>query len=268
MRNGTLLAALDLGSNSFRLEVGKYESGQIERVQYLKETVRLGGGINEQDVLSLDAMERGWACLERFAERISGLRKDHVRAVGTQTLRQAVNREVFLARANQILGVPIEVVAGREEARLIYQGAASLLPRSEQRRLVVDIGGRSTEIIVGKNLDIHALNSFQLGSVTWSMKYFPQGKFTPAAFAKAEVAAKAVLDEALEIGHPDQWDVAYGCSGTVAAISDALALAGGPPGVVTRQGLDWMAEQLLKARTASNLNVPGIRDDRKPIIGG
>ena len=112
MRNGTRLAAIDLGSNSFRLEIGKYESGQIERVEYLKETVRQGAGLNEDNVLSLEAMQRGWACLERFKERLAGFRKEQIRAVGTQTLRQAVNRQVFVDKASQILGVPIDVVSG------------------------------------------------------------------------------------------------------------------------------------------------------------
>ena len=167
MQNGTRLAAIDLGSNSFRLEIGKYEGGQIERVEYLKETVRQGAGLDEDNVLSVDAMERGWSCLQRFRERLAGFCKENIRAVGTQTLRQAVNRDEFLEHGRQILGVPIDVVSGREEARLIYQGAASLLPRSSERRLVVDIGGRSTELIIGKNLHAHTLESFQTGNVTW-----------------------------------------------------------------------------------------------------
>ena len=114
MRNGTRLAALDLGSNSFRLEIGKFENGQITRVEYHKEFVRQGGGLDENNMLSLEAMERGWSCLERFNERLTRFRKDHIRAVATQTLRQAENRDVFLTRACQILGFPIDVLSGRE----------------------------------------------------------------------------------------------------------------------------------------------------------
>lgn len=268
MQNGTRLAAIDLGSNSFRLEIGKFEGGQIERVEYLKETVRQGAGLDEDNVLSMEAMERGWACLERFRERLAGFRKEHIRAVGTQTLRQAVNRDVFLVRGCQILGVPIDVVSGREEARLIYQGAASLLPRSSERRLVVDIGGRSTELIIGKNLQAYTLESSQVGSVTWSMSYFPKGAFTPSAVRKAIVAAKAELDEVLEAYGAEHWDVAYGCSGTVAAVSDILCAAGGPPGVVTQEGLDWLIQRMLHARNASALNLAGLKDDRRPVLGG
>lgn len=268
MRNGTLLAAIDLGSNSFRLEIGKYAHGQIDRVEYLKETVRQGSGLDEQGNLSLDAMQRGWDCLARFSERLAGLKKGQVRAVATQTLREARNREIFLSRAHQILGVPIDVIAGREEARLIYQGVASLLPRARDRRLVVDIGGRSTEMILGKNLEAHQLESFQVGSVAWSMRYFPAGKFTSAAFQQADVAAKALLDEALTIYRPDKWDVAYGSSGTIGAVGEILAAAGWPTGSVTREGLDWLKQRLLKARNAASVQLEGLKDERRPVIGG
>lgn len=269
IRNGTRLAAIDLGSNSFRLEIGKYEGGQIERVEYLKETVRQGAGLDENNVLSLEAMQRGWACLERFKERLGDFPQEHIRAVGTQTLRQAVNRAEFLARGSQILGVPINVVSGREEARLIYQGAASLLPRSDERRLVIDIGGRSTELILGKNLKAHALESVQVGSVTWSMRYFPKGAFTPEAFRQADVAAKAELDDVLAVYGAGNWDVAYGCSGTVAAVSELLSNAGrATPGLVTREGLEWLVQRMLQARNASALQLDGLKDDRRPVIGG
>ena len=145
MKNGQLLAAVDLGSNSFRLEMGHLDHGQIRRVEYLKETVRQGNGLDSERNLSLVAMQRGWDCLARFAERISGFEPSQVRAVATQTLREARNRDVFLEKAQTILGFPIEIIPGREEARLIYSGVVHLLPQSDERRLVIDIGGRSTE---------------------------------------------------------------------------------------------------------------------------
>lgn len=268
MRQGTRLAAIDLGSNSFRLEIGKYEAGQIERVQYLKEPVRQGAGLDENNMLSREAMQRGWACLERFSERLAGFRPEQIRAVGTQTLRQAVNRDVFLEKGSQILGVPIEVISGREEARLIYQGAASLLPRSQERRLVVDIGGRSTELILGRNLDAQALDSFRVGSVTWSLRYFPEGKLTRAAFREADIAAKARLDEALQTYRPNQWDAAYGCSGTISAVSEILTAAGHAPGLVTREGLQWLYQCMVQARHVSALQLEGLKDDRRPVMGG
>ena len=202
MNPGTLLAAIDLGSNSFRLEIGRYHGGHIERIEYLKETVRQGSGLDAEKNLSEAAMERGWACLARFAERLQGFKKHQVRAVATQTLREAKNREVFVRRAQEVLGFPIEVISGHEEARLIYQGVSHLLPHSDERRLVIDIGGRSTEMILGQGYVSHRMESYRLGSVAWSNKYFPKGQFTAAAFRTAEVAAKAVLDEAIDLFSP------------------------------------------------------------------
>lgn len=268
MQNGTLLAAVDLGSNSFRLEIGRYDHGQIQRVEYIKETVRQGNGLDEARNLTAEAMERGWACLARFNERIAGFHAQHVRAVATQTLREARNRDVFLARGQQILGFPIDVVSGREEARLIYQGVAHLLPQSDERRLVVDIGGRSTELILGRGFQAEVMESYRVGSVAWSMKYFPEGQFSNAAFARAEIAAQAVLDEALTAYAPGTWDVAYGSSGTIGAVGDVLTLAGHPPGEISRAGLEWLLEQLLQARSADRLKLAGLKDDRRPVIGG
>lgn len=262
------LAAIDLGSNSFRLEIGKYEGGQIERVEYLKETVRQGAGLDEDNVLSVDAMERGWSCLQRFRERLARFCKENIRAVGTQTLRQAVNRDEFLEHGRQILGVPIDVVSGREEARLIYQGAASLLPRSSERRLVVDIGGRSTELIVARTFTPTHLNRSRPVVSRGRCAIFPKASSHHPPCVEAVVAAKAELDEALEAYGTDHWDVAYGCSGTVSAVSDLLCAAIGPPGVVTREGLDWLVQRMLQARNAAALNLVGLRDDRRSVIGG
>ncbi|MDB5939902.1 MAG: Ppx/GppA phosphatase, partial [Polaromonas sp.] len=224
MQNGTLLAAVDLGSNSFRLEIGRLDHGRIHRIEYLKETVRQGNGLDADRRLTQDAMQRGWDCLARFGERLAGFGKDQVRAVATQTLREAVNREDFINRGQKLLGFPIDVIAGREEARLIYQGVAHLLPQSGERRLVVDIGGRSTEMVLGQGLEARTLESYRVGSVAWSMRYFPEGQFSARAFEVAEIAAKAVLDEALGTYRPDAWDTAYGASGTIGAVSEILAV--------------------------------------------
>ncbi|MBF5005794.1 Ppx/GppA phosphatase family protein [Diaphorobacter caeni] len=269
MQDGTLLAAVDLGSNSFRLEIGRYEHGHIEKIEYFKETVRQGAGLDEDKNLTADSMQRGWDCLARFAERLAGFPKAHVRAVATQTLREARNRELFIERGSEILGYPIDIVSGPEEARLIYQGVARLLPQSDERRLVVDIGGRSTEIILGRQFTPSAVASFRVGSVAWSTRYFPDGQFTPRAFEAAEVAAKAVLDEALDTYRRDTWDVAYGSSGTVGAVGDVLAAAGAAPeGRITRDGLDWLYDQLITARSADRVRMNGLKEDRRAVIGG
>ncbi len=268
MQNGTLLAAVDLGSNSFRLEIGRLDHGRINRTEYLKETVRQGNGLDADRNLTAEAMQRGWDCLARFGERLAGFKRPQVRAVATQTLREARNREEFISRGAKILGFPIDVISGREEARLIYQGVAHLLPQSDERRLVVDIGGRSTEMILGQGLEARTMESYRVGSVAWSMKYFPQGLFTPRAFEMAEIAAKAVLEEAIDVYHQGAWDVAYGSSGTIGAVSDALSSSGWPAGVVTREGLDWLLDRLIKAQSADKLRLEGMKDDRRAVIGG
>ena len=158
------LAAIDMGSNSFRLEIGQLIEGRYRRIDYLKETVRLGAGLDASGVLTEDAALRGLACLARFAQRLKGYAIPQVRAVATQTLREARNRDAFLARARAVLGFPIEVISGREEARLIYAGVARLQP-SDERRLVIDIGGRSTEMILGHGRKPLRAESFQVGSV-------------------------------------------------------------------------------------------------------
>jgi len=142
------LAAIDIGSNSFRLEIGEVAGGSYRRIDYLKQTVRLGAGLDASGLLTEEAARRGLACLASFAQRLAGYALPQVRAVATQTLREAGNRDAFLARAQTVLGHPIEVISGREEARLIYAGVARLQP-SAARRLVIDIGGRSTEMILG-----------------------------------------------------------------------------------------------------------------------
>ena len=268
MHNGTLLAALDLGSNSFRLEIGRLQNGHILRTEYLKETVRQGSGLDADRNLTPAAMQRGWDCLARFGERLAGFTRPQVRAVATQTLREARNRDEFLGRASELLNFPIDVVSGPEEARLIYQGVSHLLPQSEERRLVVDIGGRSTEMILGQHYSANVVASYRVGSVAWSMKYFPDGQFTPQAFQIAEIAAKAVLDEALDTYRRDAWDVAYGSSGTVGAIGDILAGLGETPGTITRAGLDLLLDRLLKAQSADRVRMDGLKEDRRAVIGG
>ena len=268
MHIGNRLAAVDLGSNSFRLEIGRIEHGSFIRTEYLKETVRQGGGLDDERNLTPEAMQNGWDCLARFGERLAGFKPAEVRAVATQTLREARNRDVFLSQANTILGFPINVISGREEARLIYQGVAQMLPQSNERRIVIDVGGRSTEMILGTGAVPQVMESFRVGSIAWSNRYFPDGQFTKKSFAMAEIAAKAVMDEALDAYHPSRWDVAYGSAGTVGAIADVLVAAGWPAGIVNQEGLDWLLDKLLAAQSADRLKIAGMREDRKAIIGG
>ncbi|WP_409970165.1 exopolyphosphatase [Piscinibacter sp.] len=261
------LAAVDMGSNSFRLEIGQLHQGRYRRIDYLKETVRLGAGLDDKGLLTEEAAARGLACLARFAQRLQGFVPSQVRAVATQTLREARNRDAFLARATTVLGQPIEVISGREEARLIYAGVARLQP-SEHARLVVDIGGRSTEMILGRGRMPLRAESFQVGSVSLSMKYFGEGRFTEAAFRAAQVAAGAELEEALEPFAPAHWIEALGSSGTVGAVSQLLSASNVTDGRITPMGLRWLMEQCLRAGRVEKLSLPGLKDDRRAVIAG
>ncbi|HSV69852.1 MAG TPA: Ppx/GppA phosphatase family protein [Methylibium sp.] len=266
-RDAAPLAAIDMGSNSFRLEIGQLARGRYKRIDYLKETVRLGGGLDADGRLTEDAQLRGLACLSRFALRLRGGEVVRVRAVATQTLREATNRDAFLARARTVLGHPIEVISGREEARLIFAGVAHLHP-SERPRLVIDIGGRSTEMILGQGRTPRVAESFQVGSVSLSMRYFPDGRFTEEGFRAAQIAAGAELEEALQPFAPGQWVEALGASGTVSAVSAVLAANGITDGAITPQGLRWCIEACLAAGHQDALDLAGLKPERRAVLGG
>lgn len=256
-----------MGSNSFRLEIGHLLHGRYRRIAYLKETVRLGAGLDEQGLLTEQATQRGLDCLIRFANRLQGYGGEQVRAVATQTLREAKNRDAFLARAEEALGYPIEVISGREEARLIYAGVARLQP-SSLPRLVVDIGGRSTEMILGQHRQPIQVESFRVGSVSLAMKYFSDGQFTERRFRDAQIAAGAELEEGLQTFARDRWMEALGSSGTVGAVSEVLIASGITDGRITANALRWVIEQCLRAGHVDQLKLPGMKEDRRAVIGG
>jgi exopolyphosphatase/guanosine-5'-triphosphate,3'-diphosphate pyrophosphatase len=268
MKDGTLLGAIDLGSNSFRLELAKVDHGQIERVQYLKETVRQGAGLDANRMLSTEALQRGWECLQRFAERLRGISSHQIRAVATQTLREARNRDEFIARGEAILGCPIDVISGKEEARLIYQGVSHLLPQSDETRLVIDIGGRSTEMIVGRGYQPLEMESYRVGSVSWSQQYFGKGGFTAAAFKVAVVAARASFEEATRTFDVSHWHRAYGSSGTIGAVAEILSVNGKRGDAIDYEGLQWLKDKLIRAEAVEKLKLDGLKEDRRAVLGG
>ena len=264
------LAAIDIGSNSFRLEIGQLLHGRYRRIDYLKETVRLGAGLDGHGLLTDAASQRGLDCLRRFAQRLQGpqgLAAVQVRAVATQTLREARNRDEFLLQAQAALGQPIEVISGREEARLIYAGVAHLQP-SQVPRLVIDIGGRSTEMILGRGLQPTQAESFAVGSVSLTLQHFADGRLTAEAFRAAQVAAGAELEEALEPFAPPHWREALGSSGTAGAVSQLLAASGVTDGAITPEGLRWLIERCVHAGTIDQLDLPGLKEDRRAVIAG
>jgi exopolyphosphatase/guanosine-5'-triphosphate,3'-diphosphate pyrophosphatase len=261
------LAAIDMGSNSFRLEIGRLQHGRYRRIDYLKEMVRLGGGLDDEGLLLEDAAERGLSCLRRFAERLHGFDARRVRAVATQTLREARNRDAFLARAHSALGLPIEVISGREEARLIYAGVAHLQP-SDEPRLVIDVGGRSTEMILGRGRQPGTAESFQVGCVSLSMRYFPHGVISAEGFRAAQVAAGAELEEGLQPFAPAHWRSALGASGTVGSVSQILQAAGVSDGRITAEGLRWCIARCIELGHVERLQFPGLRPERRAVLPG
>ncbi len=260
-------ASIDMGSNSFRLEIARLGGDRYQRQVYLKDTVRLGAGLDAEGMLTETAMQRGLDSLKRFADLLGGFAPSHVRAVATQTLREARNRNAFLERAQAALGYPIEVISGREEARLIFAGVARLQP-SGKPRLVIDIGGRSTEIILGRGRKPLKAESFQVGSVSLSMRFFPDGQFSAEAFRAAQIAAGAELEEGLPQFRPELWQEALGSSGTVGAVSQVLAAAGITDGRITVDALRWCIERCIEAGSMQALSLPGLKDDRRAVVGG
>jgi len=263
-----LLAAVDLGSNSFRLQVGRIVGNQIYPLDGLKEPVRLAAGLTSDRTLDGASQLRGLEALARFGERLRGFAPEAVRAVATNTLRVAKNGAEFLAEAEAALGFPIEVIAGREEARLIYLGVAHTLPNPRTRQLVVDIGGGSTEFIIGQNFKPLQLESLYMGCVSFSMRYFPEGHVDKRSFKEAELAARSEL-QAIEHAYRETgWEEAVGSSGTAKAIVDLLELNGFSKQGITRDGLDTLKNHLIRAGSAENLPLQGLRADRIHVLPG
>ena len=263
-----LIAAVDLGSNSFRLQVGRIVANQIYPLDGLKESVRLAAGLTADKLLDSAAQQRGLEALARFAERLRDFDKGAVRAVATNTLRVAKNSAQFLEKAESALGFPIEVIAGREEARLIYLGVAHTLARPETRQLVVDIGGGSTEFIIGQNLDPIRLESLYMGCVSFSLRFFPDGRVDKRSFKEAELAARRELQTIVHEFREAGWDEAIGSSGTAKAIVDLIELNGWSNHGITREGLEKLRGELLHAGAVSRLKLEGLRPDRIPVLPG
>lgn len=263
-----LLAAVDLGSNSFRLEIGRVEGSLIERHGYWKETVRLAAGLGDDERLSKRAIESACECLARMNERLRGMKGEHVRAVGTQTLRAARNLNEFLLEAQNALGYPIEVISGREEARLVFEGCMHTLPPSDRRRLVVDIGGASTELIVGRGFAAEQAESFRIGCVNATLRYFRGGTIDRANFKRAQVAAGAEFEEGIAAFNRSRWDEAYGSSGTIGAVSEILRAEGWTDGTITSDGLLKLRQALLGAGEIKRIRLQGLKAERQEVIAG
>lgn len=262
------VAAVDMGSNSFRMQVGRIVGNQIYPLDGIKETVRLAAGLGPDKLLDAPSQERGLAALSRFGERLRGFAPEAVRAVATNTLRVAKNAPEFLEQAEQALGFPIEVIAGREEARLIYLGVAHTLPNPRNRHLVVDIGGGSTEFIIGRNIRPLHLESLYMGCVSYSLRYFPDGRIDRRGMKEAELAARRELQTIVQAYRATGWDVAVGSSGTAKAICDLLEFNRFANGSITKDGLERLRGRLIQAGHAARAGLDGMRPERVPVIPG
>ena len=265
-KNLSLIAAIDLGSNSFHMVVAKAHHTEIRILERLGEKVQLAAGINEERLLSEDSMQRGLDCLKRFAQLINGMPAGSVRIVGTNALREARNRGQFIRRAEAILGHPVEVISGREEARLIYLGVSHTLADTPGKRLVADIGGGSTEFIIGQRFEPLLRESLQMGCVSYTQRYFRDGKITPARYAQAYTAARLELMSIENALHRLGWDEAIGSSGTIRAIGQALKSGGMGSGEVNAEGLAWLKRKLFKLGETDKIDFDGVKPDRRAIF--
>ncbi len=268
MTEYSTLAAVDLGSNSFRLQISRLVDGQFYSLDALKESVRLGAGLGADKRLDEASCNRAIACLQRFGERLRDFPPGAVRAVGTNTLRVAKNAPQLLSQAQAALGFPIDIIAGHEEARLIYLGVSHALPRSSERRLVVDIGGGSTELIIGSRYKPLRLESLYMGCVSYTQRFFSDGRLTGKAFKAAELAAASELQTIRGEYNPSHWAQAIGSSGTARAIAEVIEQIGGATGRIDRAGLERVREMTLAAGDIRRLALPGLREDRQPVFAG
>jgi exopolyphosphatase/guanosine-5'-triphosphate,3'-diphosphate pyrophosphatase len=263
-----VVAAIDLGSNSFHLIVARVRDGNLQVIDRIKEMVRLGAGLQDDKRLDAETQARALDCLQRFGQRLRSMPHDSVRAVGTNTLRQARDAEAFLVAAEQALGHPIEVVAGREEARLVYLGVSHGLTASEERRLVVDIGGGSTELIIGEGFVPIVRESLHMGCVSMSRAWFGDGTIKRKRMDKAVIAARLEVSPVETRYKIMGWHAAVGSSGTIRSIRDVVQAAGWSEQGITLPALRELRDALVTAGHIDRLQLEGLSEERKPVFAG
>ena len=262
------LAAIDLGSNSFHMVVARIEDGHIHILDNLKEMVRLGAGLNKDGELSEESRKRALSCLERFAERVTDFPKGSVVAVGTNTLRQAKNSRPFLHNARKTLGHKISVIGGKEEARLVYLGVSHSLVEEDDKRFVMDIGGGSTELIIGQNFEPQHLRSLEMGCVSMSRQFFRDGNLEKKYWKKAGIAAHLKLRPVRRYFQKADWSSATGASGTIKAVGRVVNKLGLEPYSITLKSLYEIRDIMIKAGHLDRLDLPGLKSDREPVFAG
>lgn len=261
-----VLAAVDLGSNSFHMVVARHSHGQLLILDRLREMVRLAAGLADSDRLDDDASARALRCLERFGQRLRAMHADSVRVVGTNALRRAKRKRWFLERARAALGHPIEIISGQEEARLIYSGVAHTSPMSAGKRLVMDIGGGSTEIIIGEGFEPLLLESLSVGCVLLAGQCFEDGKISEKRFERARTAVRMELEPVAETYRRLGWQQACGSSGTVRVIADVLRRLHPEEPMITLANLRKLAERIIAAGNVADLDLPEVDAERAPVF--
>ncbi|MEO6690015.1 MAG: Ppx/GppA phosphatase family protein [Dokdonella sp.] len=268
IRDGELLAAVDLGSNSFHLVVARYEHGGLRLIDRLRDSVRMAMGLRADGSLEVERRERALECLARFGQRLRSLPPERVRAVATNTVRRLANPQSFLLPAETALGHPIEVVAGREEARLIYLGVAHDLAESTQRRLVVDIGGGSTEFIIGQGYDALDTESVQMGCIASTLRFFGDGKFTQKRWQQSQTEIALELQQFAADYRARGWGEAIGSSGTAKAIGNIVQANGWSENGITATSLVRLRDAIIDAGSVDNLRLAGLAEERTQVIAG
>jgi exopolyphosphatase/guanosine-5'-triphosphate,3'-diphosphate pyrophosphatase len=269
LRDGDLLAAIDMGSNSFHMVVARYTLGQLRIVDRLREMVRLAEGLDGKGGLDPEVRQRALDCLARFGQRIRDIPPHRVRAIATNTVRSLAAPQDFLAPAEAALGHGIEVVSGREEARLVYLGVAHAQPpKTDQLRLVIDIGGGSTECIIGSGFEAIERESLQVGCVASTRRFFGSGKLSAKKWREALTEVTAEFQQFTGSYRALGWDEAQGASGTAKAIGAICAEMGLTKGAVTADALPLVRERLLQASHIDDIDLPGLSAERKPVIAG
>lgn len=268
VRSPEAVAGVDLGSNSFHMVVARVVQGQIHVIDRIREGVRLAAGLNAKRELDGQARARALACLERFGQRLRGMPAERVRAVGTNTFRQARNARAFLARAERALGHAIEVIPGSEEARLIYLGVAHDLADDAGRRLVVDIGGGSTECIIGEHFEPLETNSLYMGCVSYSLRFFPRGRIRAVDLERAQIAARLELQTIERRFQALGWQECKGSSGTALHVATLLRENRWSREGITSKGLKKLAKAMVAAGSVRSLALRGLDPDRVAVLPG
>ncbi|MGZ4959162.1 MAG: exopolyphosphatase [Methylomonas sp.] len=264
----TSVAAVDLGSNSFHMIICSIKDGKLQIIDRLKEMVRLAAGLDNSRNLDQLTQERALACLERFGQRISNFPPNSVRIVGTNTLRLAKNSQQFINKAEKALGHPIHIISGIEEARLIYQGVAHSLASNANNRFVMDIGGSSTEYIIGQHDTAHTKESLNMGCVTVSQNFFKKGAISRKAFKKATLFAERHLEPFQGKFNRRHWDEAIGASGSLRTVSNVLQTSGWSNNGITMDGLEHLVTHLLKLNHIDQIVFPALSIERRPVFIG